>query len=428
MRINLLIVGTRGDVQPALALGVGLKRAGFEVQLVAFEEFRSLVGACGLNFAPLNVNIQELLNPRAGKKVFSGTTFFELMKLFQKMYAMISTDFWQVCQGSDLLISNAATAMVVDAVAEKLQIPHIETSVFPGWPTRAFPSFFGPWSPNLGTQSSGLAGQLKGAINWFSYKPVNWAVSLWLHPIIERCRRNILELPGRKSEQPGRKPAPILAGFSKYVLPCPPEWGENIHVTGYWYLDTPGFRPQPALQAFLDAGTPPVYVGFGSMPSQNPGQVTDMVIQALAMAGQRGIILTGQGVLGCGMAQRSSPHPVYFVDSIPHDWLLPRTAAVVHHGGAGTTAAGIRAGIPSILIPIGADQRLWAYRVEVLGIGPVPIPRSRLTAERLANAITQAVTDQAMRQRATTLREKISSEDGVGEAVRIICRNVTYSR
>ena len=424
MRINLLIVGTRGDVQPALALGVGLKRAGFEAQLVSFEEFRSLAGMYGLNFAPLNANIHELLNPGAGKKVFTGTNLFELMKLFQKMVAMLLTDLWQVSQGCDLLISNAATAMVVDAVAEKLQIPHIETSVFPGWPTRAFPSFFGPWPPSLGAQSHGLAGQLKGAINWFSYKPVNWATSLWLRPIIERCRRDVLGLPGRKSEQPGRKPTPILAGFSRYALPRPPEWGENIHVTGYWYLDTPGFEPPPALQAFLDAGAPPVYIGFGSMPSQNPEQVTDMVIQALAMAGQRGILLTGQGVLGCGMTQRASTHPVYFVDSIPHDWLLPRTAAVVHHGGAGTTAAGIRAGIPSILIPIGADQRLWAYRVETLGIGPTPIPRSRLTSERLANAITQAVTDQAMRQRAVTLGAKISSEDGVGEAVRIVCKYI----
>ena len=424
MRVNLLIVGTRGDVQPALALGVGLKKAGFEVQLVAFEEFRLLVEAYGLDFIPLSANVQELLHQSAGKKVFSGTALFDLIKLFRNMFSTMFTDFWQISQGCDLLISNTATAMAADAVAEKLQIPHIETSVFPGWPTRAFPSFFGPWPPSLGAKSSGLAGQLKGAINWFSYKPVNWAVSLWLRPFIERWRRDILGLPGGKSEQPGQKPAPILAGFSKYVLPSPPEWGERIHVTGYWYLDTPAFEPPPALQAFLDAGSPPVYIGFGSMPNQNPEQITDMVIQALFMAGQRGILLTGQGILGRGMAQQSSTHPVYFVESIPHDWLLPRTAAVAHHGGAGTTAAGIRAGIPSILIPIGADQRLWAYRVETLGVGPGPIPRSQLTAERLAKAITQSITNQTMRQRAKALGEKILSEDGVGEAVRIICQQM----
>lgn len=422
MRVNLLAVGTRGDVQPALALGVGLKVAGFEVQLAAFEEFRSLVEAYGLNFIPLSANIQELLHQSVGKKVFSGTALFDLIRLFRTAFSTMFTDFWQTSQGCDLLISNAATTFVVDSVAERLQIPYIETSVFPGWPTHAFPSFFGPWPPSLGAQSSGLAGQFKGAINWFSYKPVNWAIWLWIRPMIERCRRDILGLPGRKSEQRGKKPVPALAGFSKYVLPPPPDWGEHIHVTGYWYLDTPAFEPSPTLRAFLDAGAPPVYIGFGSMPNQNPEQTTDMVIQALDMAGQRGILFTGKGVLGRGMVQRSPTHPVYFVESIPHDWLLPRTAAVVHHGGAGTTAAGIRAGIPSILIPIGADQRLWAYRVATLGVGPDPIPRSQLTAERLAKAITQTITNQTMRQRAAALGEKILTEDGVGEAVRIICR------
>lgn len=424
MRVNLLTVGTRGDVQPALALGVGLKKAGFQVQLAAFEEFRPLVEAYGLDFVPLSANIQELLHQSVGKRVFSGTALFDLMKLFRNIFSTMFTVFWQISQGCDLLISNAATTFVVDAVSEKLQIPYIETSVFPGWPTRGFPSFFGPWPPSLGAQSSGLAGQFKGVINRFSYKPVDWIVSLWIRPMIERCRKDILGLPGRKSEQSGKKLTPVLAGFSKYILPPPTDWGEHIHVTGYWYLDTPAFEPPPALQAFLDAGAPPVYIGFGSMPSQNPEQITDMVIQALSMAGQRGILLTGRGILGRGMAQKSSMHPVYFVESIPHDWLLPRTAAVVHHGGAGTTAAGIRAGIPSILIPIGADQRLWAYRVETLGVGPGPIPRFHLTAERLAKAITQSITNKTMRQRAKALGEKIRSEDGVGEAVRIICQQM----
>lgn len=422
MRINLLIAGTRGDVQPALALGVGLKKAGFEAQLAAFEEFRSLAGAYGLDFVPLGANVQEALHRSVGKKMFSGTAFFDLLNLFKNTYSMLVAECWQASQGCDLLISNTATAMAVDAAAEKLQIPHIETSVFPGWPTRAFPTFFGPWPPSLGSQSGGIAEHLKGAINRFSYKPVNWAVSLLLLPIVERCRNDILGLPRKKTERPARKPTPILAGFSKYALPRPPDWEENIHVTGYWYLETQGFEPPSTLQAFLNAGAPPIYIGFGSMPSRDPEQVTDTVIQALALAGQRGILLTSQGILGRGMMQRSSTHPVYFVDSIPHDWLLPRTAAVVHHGGAGTTAAGIRAGVPSILIPVGADQRLWAYRVETLGIGPHPIPRSRLTAERLANAIRQTVTDEAMRQRAAVLGEKIRAEDGVGEAVRIICQ------
>ncbi|NJC98925.1 MAG: glycosyltransferase family 1 protein [Anaerolineae bacterium] len=420
MRINLFAVGSRGDVQPAVALGIGLQKAGFDVQLSAFEEFRSLIEEHGLGFVPLGANVQELLNQYSGKKAFTGTALFGLLKLFQKMCSMMFTTLWQASRGCDLLISNTATSMFVEAVAEKLQVPDIETSVFPGWPTRAFPSFFGPWSPSLGARRIGLAGQMTGAINRFSYKPVNWIVSLLLRPNIERCRRDILGLPKKKPKRSDIKPAPILAGFSKHVLPRPSDWEENIHVTGYWYLDHPGYEPPPALQAFLDQGEPPVYIGFGSMPSEDPGQVTDLVIQALSMTKQRGILFTGQGILGRGMNQRSSANPVHFVESIPHDWLLPRVAAAIHHGGAGTTAAGIRAGVPSILVPVGADQRLWAYRVETLGVGPRPIPRAGLTAERLAKAITHAVTDHEICQRAVDLGGKIRAEDGVGAAVKLI--------
>ena len=422
MRTNFLCIGTRGDVQPAVALGIGLKNAGFKMRICALEEFRSLVEAYGLDFTPFHGDIPQLLNQAAGKQAFRGTNFFELLKLFRNVFARMFTEFWQVSQDCDLLISNAATTLVVEPVAEKLNIPHVETSLFPGMPTRAFPSFFGPWPPSLGAPSSGLNGQIRGALNWFSYKPVNWALALGVRPIIERCRRDILGLPDRNSQHPSRPVTPILSGFSQHVLPRPVEWGEHVHVTGYWFLDTPGFKPPADLRAFLEEGTPPVYVGFGSMPSQNPKSVTEMVLQALELSGQRGILFTGRSPLGKGMAGQPPAPQAYFVESIPHDWLLPRMAAVVHHGGAGTTAAGIRAGVPSVLIPTGADQRLWAYRVETLGVGPAPIPRSQLKAERLAQAITRATSDQAIRQRALELSEKIRAEDSVGEAVRIICQ------
>ena len=424
MRTNLLSIGTRGDVQPAIALSRGLKNAGFEVRVGALEEFRSLVEAYGLDFIPFHGDMPQLINQTAGKKAFRGTNLFELLKLFRSVFTRMFTEFWQVSQDCDLLISNAATTLAVEPVAEKLNIPHIETSLFPGMPTRAFPSFFGPLPPSLGAPSSGLNGQIRGTLNWFSYKPVNLALALGVRPIIERCRREILGLPQRNPQRSSRPVTPILSGFSQHVLPRPVEWGEHVHVTGYWFLDTPGFEPPAELLAFLEAGTPPVYIGFGSMPSQDPGQVTEMVLQALELSGQRGILFTGRGPLGQGMAGQLPTPRAHFIESIPHDWLLPRMAAVVHHGGAGTTAAGMRAGVPSILIPTGADQRLWAYRVKTLGVGPAPIPRSRLSVERLAQAIGQATSNPAIRQRALALGEKVRAEDGVGEAVRIICQYI----
>lgn len=431
MRINLLTAGTRGDVQPAIALGLGLKKAGFTVQMVAFEEFRPLAEMYGLDFFPLQARVQELMKPSLTGMVDSGAAVFgilpELLKLFRELFLQMTVDFMRASQEGDVLISNAATAMPAAAVAEKLNVLHIETSVFPDWPTRAFPSIFWPWPASMESGGKSLRAAIRGAFNLSTYAPMGWLVRLGFRPVIKRCRTEILDLPARTPRQDPRteKPIPpVLAGFSEHVLPRPADWGDNIRLTGYWFLDTPSFTPPPALQTFLESGPPPVYVGFGSMPSRDPQQAAALVVQALTLAGQRGIILTGQGAMGCGMAQQDNNESVYFVNSIPHDWLLPQVAAVVHHGGAGTTAAGIRAGVPGVLVPILGDQLFWGQRVADLGVGVRPIPRKKLTAERLAAAIHQAVTDPVMRQRAVTLGGKIRAEDGVGQAVSIIRQQV----
>jgi sterol 3beta-glucosyltransferase len=209
---------------------------------------------------------------------------------------------------------------------------------------------------------------------------------------------------------------PILYGFSPSVIAPPRDWGEHVHVTGYWFLDPPSdWTPPPALVEFLQAGPPPVYIGFGSMSSQRPEETAALVGQALARAGQRAIMLSGWG----GLHQADSDS-VFMVDSVPHAWLFPQVAAVVHHGGAGTTAASLRAGVPSIVIPFHGDQPFWGQRVADLGVGPAPIPRRNLTVERLAQAIHRAVTDQPMRQRAADLGAKIRAEDGVARAVALV--------
>jgi UDP:flavonoid glycosyltransferase YjiC (YdhE family) len=377
----------------------------------------------GLDFFPLQARVQELMKPSLTGWVDSGTAVFGalpvLLKLFRDLFLQLTADFWRASQESDVLISNTATAMSAAAVAEKLDIPHIETSVFPDWPTRAFPSIFWPWPASMESGEKSLRAAIRGAFNLSTYAPMGWLVRLGFRPVIKRCRTEILNLPAR-NKRADKQTCPALAGFSEHVLPRPADWGENIRITGYWFLDTPAYKPPPALQAFLESGPPPVYVGFGSMPSQNPEQVAALVMQALTLAGQRGVILTGQGAMGRGMTQQDDNESVYFVDSIPHDWLLPQVAAVVHHGGAGTTAAGIRAGIPSVLIPILGDQFFWGQRVADLGVGVRPIPRKNLTTERLAAAIHQAVSDPLMCQRAAALGKKIRAEDGVGQAIRII--------
>jgi sterol 3beta-glucosyltransferase len=188
-------------------------------------------------------------------------------------------------------------------------------------------------------------------------------------------------------------------------------------VTGYWFLEPPqGWEPPVDLVQFLQAGPPPIYIGFGSMSSRKPEEAADLVIQALARTGQRGVLYEGWG----GLRKEQVPETVFMTRSIPHTWLFPRMAAVVHHGGVGTTAAGLAAGVPSIVTPFFADQPFWGQRVYELGVGPTPIARRRLTVDTLAEAIGHAVSDTEMRKRASLLGERIRAEKGITQAVTLI--------
>jgi UDP:flavonoid glycosyltransferase YjiC (YdhE family) len=210
---------------------------------------------------------------------------------------------------------------------------------------------------------------------------------------------------------------PSLYGYSEHVIPVPHDWSSQNHVTGYWFLEPSAeWRPPAELVAFLEAGPPPVYVGFGSMGSRNPEATADLVLESLRRTGQRGVLSSGWG----GLTKSDLPDSVCMVGSIPHAWLFPRMAAVVHHGGAGTTAATLSAGVPSIVTPVMGDQSFWARRVSDLGVGPKSVPRRKLTVERLSDAIEAAVSDDTIRARSAALGEQIRAEDGTSRAVDLI--------
>ena len=214
---------------------------------------------------------------------------------------------------------------------------------------------------------------------------------------------------------------PVIYALSRHVVPVPaaPAGGRPRHVTGYWTLPAPdGWEPPAELAAFLAAPGPVVSIGFGSMPNSDPAAVTELVLGAVRDAGVRAVLLAGWGGLGALPASDD----VWCADALPHDWLFPRVAAVVHHGGAGTTGAGVRAGVPSVVVPFTMDQPFWGGRIAALGVGPAPVPRGGLTRARLADALRVAVTDDAMRARAAKLGAAIRAEDGVGAAVAVLGR------
>jgi sterol 3beta-glucosyltransferase len=241
---------------------------------------------------------------------------------------------------------------------------------------------------------------------------------LWYSPFVNEYRKS-LGLPTYSATSFYRvlRSTPMLGAYSPRLIPHPADWPDSAHVTGYFFLDTTAdWQPSSELHTFLEAGDPPVYIGFGSMAGRNPEQLARLSIDALARSGQRGLLLTGWG----GLRPESVPDHVFVIDAAPHSWLFPRMAAVVHHGGAGTTAEGLRAGVPNVIVPFILDQPFWGARIKAMGLGPDPIPHKRLTVDRLANAIKIAVTDPGIRQRAGSCGAALRAENGPGNAAAII--------
>lgn len=416
MRLALIALGSRGDVQPYIALGRGLKDAGHSVRLVTHQNYARLVSAHGLEFWPVSGDVQAVAESPEMRALLEKGDFLAINARTAKEAERAALN-WAAeglagCRDRDLLFAGIGGLFVGLALAEKLDAPLVQAYVVPFTPTAAFPGALFPHT----------VARFGGRVNRWTHHATRQLLWQGFRAADARARREVLGLPPAPFLGPhyaGRRlrRAPTLYGFSPTALPRPADWDAGVHVTGYWFLAPDAeWAPPPAVAAFLERGEPPVCIGFGSMSQRRPEETTDLILRALALAKQRALLLSGWD----GLRAASLPDHVLAVDALPHAWLFPRVAAVVHHGGAGTTAAGLRAGVPSIVIPFFGDQPFWGQRVADLGVGPAPIPRPKLTAERLAQAIQQAVSNQAMRQRAAELGAAIRAEDGVARAVAVV--------
>ncbi len=422
MHITILAFGTRGDVQPYVALGLGLQQAGHEVRLVAFGEFKTFVESYGLDFFS-TVDTHKLretdaeIHATIGTLIEGGGTIRERQHAFRAwrpIMEQMQESFWQASQGTEAIILSTIGINAYH-VAEKLEVPCLWALTIPVFGrTRARPN---PMLPPL---------PLGSGYNLLTHIIIEQSIQQSIGRLFNSWRQARLNLPSIQlyrwpyTQLRGR-PVLMLYGYSPAVVPKPPDWSEHAHVTGYWFLDhPPDWQPPADLVDFLGSGPPPIYVGFGSVTSRDQEKTSRIVLDALRQSGQRGVIATGWG----GLNQSDLPDEVFAIEAVPHDWLFPRMAAVVHHGGAGTTGAGLRAGVPSIITPVSNDQPFWARRVKALGVGPDPIPHKRLTADRLAHAMRVAVTQEPMRRRAAALGQTIRAEDGVGNGMRIFDQTI----
>jgi UDP:flavonoid glycosyltransferase YjiC (YdhE family) len=400
-------------VQPFIALAYGLKQAGHPVRLVLNSEFEGLTAQYGLECNLLPASVQTMLETEAGQAMLkTGSLVRSLLYFLRETHRNareVVEESWRGCQGADLLVYSVIDLWGCD-IAEKLGIPGLPVFLIPSLPTGEFPA------------PQGILPDWKGPFNRFTHRALLALVwQVMYRPLITLFRRQSLGLKGLPHMH-ALLHAPQLHAYSPSVISRPSDWPDCVQVTGYWFLPAPvDWQPPPELSRFLAEGEPPVYVGFGSMANRDAAGMTLLALEAGHLAGMRLVMARGWGGLAAQrdtIAGRNSQN--FLLDAAPHDWLFPRMAAVVHHGGAGTTAAGLRAGVPAVIVPHFGDQPFWARRVHALGASPPPIPRRRLTAERLAQALLEATRDSQMQAQAQELGDSIRAENGVERAIEIL--------
>lgn len=410
MRALVTSFGTRGDIQPYLALAAALRERGHDVTLAVPEAFRGEVERVGAVLHPAGSRmltmLREVMPELSGARDALRT--LGVMRAAMREHLDEQADAARAADPE--IVVYHPKCLAGPHLAEALGVPGVLSIPLPFYtPTRAFPIPF-------------LAGPtLPGWANRASYIATRATTVLYGGMINDFRRRLGLPRVGRLVDplrNPDGTPVTVLYPYSRHVVPTPADYPPSAHVTGYWFLPAdPAWRPEARLADFLAAGEPPVSVGFGSMGfGKGADERRDAVLRALAAHRLRGIVATGWGGLTAGDAPSDD---VLVVDAVPHDWLFERVAAVVHHGGAGSTAAGLRAGRPSLVCPFLGDQPFWAARVRALGAGPVPLPAKHL-ATGLTDRLGDLVRHDGYRRAAAAVGEGIRAEDGPGRATAIL--------
>ncbi|MGW0912721.1 glycosyltransferase [Streptomyces sp. NPDC002784] len=399
-----MTAGSRGDVAPYTGLGHAVARAGHEVTLVTHGCFERLVAGSGLGFHPLPVDPRAELESARGRGLHrSATGAGKLMRvsaLARALVGRMTDDLVAAARRSDVLLLSSSLAPLGRTIAEGLRLPGIGVYLQPLAPTGEFAP------PVLGGGSWGAVG------NRVAGHGVNLVMDRIFASTVPSVRTR-LGLP----RTGGAGVLPVLHGFSPLVVPRPRDWRPELEVTGYWWPYDVDTRLPAEVEHFLGAGEPPVFVGLGSATVPDPRGLSARIVRALRRAGLRGVIQRGWGGLAAADGE-----DMLTVGELPHSVLFPRMAAVVHHAGAGTTAAGLRAGVPAVPVPVQFDEGFWAERLVALGVAPRPVPLRGLTEDALAPALDRAVRDPGHRERARTLGVRIRAEDGTAPVLAAVER------
>ena len=414
MRIHMVSIGSTGDVRPYVLLGKELRRRGHQVTIVAFSNFAAMAQEAGLDFYPLAGDVLRFMERIMKPGVVGAKYLREVEKALKDVAPVLLKDLVEAFRGADAMICTFFGSTYY-SVAEKYGIPVVQTQYFPMDPNSDIPI------------SSAPIWKLGPAWNIVTYRLGYLLIHLLERRYLTAWRQEnnvtVPRLHGGPDYVLGGHTIPVIYAVSPLVMPRPAQWGKNIHMSGFWLEEDAGpFTPSAELADFLTAGEPPVYIGFGSMVSGNMRKTFALVMRAVRAAGLRAVLDKGWG----GAELPQGDRIFLLKEFVPHDWLFPRMQAVVHHGGAGTTAAGLRAGKPTLVIPFGGDQPFWGSRVHALGCGPKPSRRETLTVPRLPRALVDLTRRDAYRQAAQALGEGLRREHGLAAAADLVEKEVQH--
>lgn len=407
--LTIMALGSRGDVQPYVALGGALRRAGYRVRLATFEEFAPIVAAQGLDYHHVAGDAKTLVRLAMQQNLMGTRNPLKMARAIRKTYGGLRADYERafsdpVLRDSDAILNQLPGGLYGSDLAAALGVPHISVSVIPLVPTAAFPN------PLLAAQS--LGGLLNRASWGFSAQLV-WGL---FRPSAVQFRKAI----GLRGSPPltigARAAGPVVNGFSEVVVPRPRDWGADVYMTGYWQLPEPDWAPDVELTEFLARGSAPVFVGFGSMIAPEGVDIYQTVVAAAQRSGVRVVLGKGWG----GETGRALPETMIGVDYAPYAWLFPRMAGVVHHGGSGTTGLALHSGVPSMVAAFGADQPYWGERSFQLGVGPKWMMAQKMTVDGLAGALREMVEQAGYRERAAAVGSALRRENGLQAAVEVM--------